>query len=67
MIAKLMVHGRDRREAIARMRRCLDVIVVEGVKTTIPVHQRILEDPDFVAGRLSTKFMERYQAARRAS
>jgi len=67
MIAKLMVHGRDRREAIARMRRCLDVIVVEGVKTTIPVHQRILEDPDFVAGRLSTNFMERYQAARRAS
>ncbi len=67
MIAKLMVHGRDRREAIARMRRCLDVMVVEGVKTTIPVHQRILEDPDFVAGRLSTKFMERYQTARRAS
>jgi acetyl-CoA carboxylase biotin carboxylase subunit len=61
MVAKLMVHGRDRREAIARMRRCLDVMIVEGIKTTIPLHRRIMDDPDFQAGRLSTKFMERYQ------
>ncbi len=67
MVAKLMVHGRDRREAIARMKRSLDVMVVEGIKTTIPMHQRILAEPDFEAGRLSTKFMERFQAARRAS
>ncbi len=61
MVAKLMVHGRDRREAIARMRRCLDVMIVEGIKTTIPLHRRIMDDADFQAGRLSTKFMERYQ------
>jgi acetyl-CoA carboxylase biotin carboxylase subunit len=67
MIAKLMVHGRDRREAIARMKRCLDVMVVEGIKTTIPMHKRILDEADFHAGRLSTKFMERFQPPKRAS
>jgi len=67
LVAKLMVHGRDRREAIARMRRCLDVMIVEGIKTTIPLHRRIMDDADFQAGRLSTKFMERFQAGRRAA
>jgi acetyl-CoA carboxylase biotin carboxylase subunit len=42
-----MVHGRDRREAIARMRRCLDAMVVEGLKSTIPLHRKVLADPDF--------------------
>ena len=42
------------------MRRALEMSVVEGVKTTIPMHLRILNDPDFLAGRLSTKFMERF-------
>ncbi len=65
MVAKLMVHGRDRREAIARMRRCLDVMIVEGIKTTIPLHRRIMDDPDFQAGRLSTKFMERFSEPRK--
>jgi acetyl-CoA carboxylase biotin carboxylase subunit len=65
MIAKLMVHGRDRAEAIARMRRCLDVMVVEGIRTTIPLHRRIVDDPDFQAGRLDTRFMERYQVPKR--
>jgi acetyl-CoA carboxylase, biotin carboxylase subunit len=60
LIAKIIVHGRDRQEAVARMRRTLEMTVVEGVKTTIPLHLRILEDPDFVAGRLSTSFMERF-------
>jgi acetyl-CoA carboxylase biotin carboxylase subunit len=67
LVAKLMVHGRDRREAIARMRRCLDVMVVEGIRTTIPLHRRIMDDADFQAGRLSTKFMERFQAGRKAA
>jgi acetyl-CoA carboxylase biotin carboxylase subunit len=66
LVAKLMVHGRDRREAIARMRRCLDVMVVEGIRTTIPLHRRIMDDPDFQAGRLSTKFMDRYRSAKKA-
>ena len=52
MIAKIIVHGRDRQEAIARMRRTLEMTVIEGIKTSIPLHLKILADPDFVAGRL---------------
>jgi len=61
LIAKLIVHGRDRSEAIARMRRALEMFVVEGIKTSIPLHQRILTDEDFEAGRLDTHFLERLQ------
>ena len=64
MIAKVIAHGRDRSEAIARMRRALEMTVIGGIKTTIPLHLKILNDPDFQAGRLSTSFMDRYQAAR---
>jgi acetyl-CoA carboxylase biotin carboxylase subunit len=60
LIAKLVVHGRDRAEAIARMRRCLSLTVIEGVKTNVPLHRRILDDPDFRAGRYSTRFLERF-------
>jgi acetyl-CoA carboxylase biotin carboxylase subunit len=60
LIAKLMTHGRDRAESIARMKRCLDMMVVEGIQTNIALHRRILDEPDFVAGRLDTRFMERY-------
>ena len=60
MIAKVIVHGRDRAESIARMKRVLGMTVIEGIKTTIPLHLKILNDPDFVAGRLSTHFMERF-------
>jgi acetyl-CoA carboxylase biotin carboxylase subunit len=63
LIAKLIVTGRTRAEAISRARRALDLFVVEGIKTTIPMHRRILDDPDFVGGRLSTRFMERFAAA----
>src|SRR5215468_3370334 len=62
MIAKIIVHGRDRAEAIARMRRTLEMTVIEGIKTSIPLHLKILNDPDFVAGKLSTSFMERFLA-----
>jgi acetyl-CoA carboxylase biotin carboxylase subunit len=62
LIAKLIVWGRDRDEAISRGRRALDFFVIEGVKTSIPLHRRILDEPDFVAGRLSTRFMERLAA-----
>ena len=61
MIAKVIVHGRDRQEAVARMRRTLEMSVVEGIRTTIPLHLRILAEPDFIAGRLNTHFMERFQ------
>ncbi|HKE84567.1 MAG TPA: acetyl-CoA carboxylase biotin carboxylase subunit [Vicinamibacterales bacterium] len=60
MIAKIIVHGRDRQEAIARMRRVLDMTVIEGIRTSVPLHQKILADADFQAGRLSTAFMERF-------
>jgi acetyl-CoA carboxylase biotin carboxylase subunit len=62
LFAKIIVHGRDRREAIARMRRTLEMTVVEGIKTSIPLHLRILSDPEFLAGRISTSFMERFLA-----
>ena len=58
LIAKLIVHGRDRPEAIARMRRALEMFVVEGIKTSIPLHQRILADAHFEAGRLDTHFLD---------
>src|SRR5207247_6869973 len=61
MIAKVVSWGRDRGEAIDRMRRALEVLVVGGVKTTIPLHLRILGEADFVQGRLTTHFLERYQ------
>jgi acetyl-CoA carboxylase biotin carboxylase subunit len=60
LIAKVIVHGRDRQEAIARMRRTLEMTVIEGIATTIPLHLRLLADHDFQAGRLSTAFMDRY-------
>src|SRR5580765_7346583 len=62
MIAKIIAHGRDRAEAIARMRRTLEMTVVEGIKTNIPMHLRILNEPDFHAGKLSTLFMDRFAA-----
>ncbi len=60
LIAKLIVHGKDRPEALARMKRALDMFIVEGIYTSIPLHQRILQDPDFIAGNFDTKFMERF-------
>jgi acetyl-CoA carboxylase biotin carboxylase subunit len=60
LIAKVITYGRDRTEAIARMRRTLEMTVVDGIKTSIPLHLKILQDPDFIAGRLSTSFMERF-------
>ena len=60
LIAKLISYGRDRAEAISRMRRALEMTILEGVKTTIPLHQRILTDPDFCEGRITTRFLERY-------
>ncbi len=66
LIAKIIVHGRDRQEAIARMRRTLEMTVIEGIKTSIPLHLKILSDPEFVAGTLSTSFMERFLARQRS-
>jgi acetyl-CoA carboxylase biotin carboxylase subunit len=61
MIAKLIVHARTRDLAIARMRRALEMMVVEGIKTTIPLHIKIMNDEKFQKGDFSTKFMEEFQ------
>ena len=63
MIAKVIVHARTRDLAIARMRRALDAMVIEGIKTTIPLHLKIMDDPKFQAGEISTGFMEEFLAA----
>jgi acetyl-CoA carboxylase, biotin carboxylase subunit len=59
LIAKIIAHGRDRSEAIIRMIGALGGFVVEGIKTTVPLQKRILADPDFVAGKFDTHFIER--------
>lgn len=60
LIAKLITHGKNREEAIARMARALEMFVIEGIHTSIPTHRKVLADPDFQAGRLDTHFMERF-------
>ena len=59
LIAKLITHGQNREEAMARMRRALDEFVIEGIKTTLPLHRRIFSDAEFQKGRVSTGFLER--------
>jgi len=58
LIAKLIVHGRDRDEAIMRMKRALKEFIVEGIKTTIPFYLKLLEDPDYLSGKFNTDFLE---------
>ena len=67
LVAKLIAYGSDRNEASVRMRRALDMFVVEGIHTTIPLHQRILQDPDFIAGKVDTSFLSRGFPASRVS
>ena len=58
LIAKVIVHARTRELTIARMRRALEAMVIEGIKTTIPLHLKIMNDPNFQAGNISTRFLE---------
>lgn len=67
MIAKVIAHGNTRGEAILRMRRALESMVVEGIRTNVKLQQRILMDEDFVRGRLSTHFMERFAAPKKST
>ena len=60
LVAKLVVRGHTRGDCLMRMKRALESFVVEGIKTNIPMHLKIMDDDDFKAGKLSTKFMERY-------
>ena len=61
MIAKLIVTGRNRQQAIERMKRALDEFIIEGIKTTIPFHRQLMDHPDYIAGNYTTKFMEDFE------
>lgn len=61
MIAKLITTAQTREEAISKMKRALDEFVIEGVKTTIPFHRQLMDEPDYVAGNYTTKFMETFK------
>jgi acetyl-CoA carboxylase biotin carboxylase subunit len=63
LIAKLIVHAPTRAMAIARLRRALDEFAVVGIETTIPLHRRIVDDPDFQAGDYTIHWLERFVAA----
>jgi acetyl-CoA carboxylase biotin carboxylase subunit len=66
LIAKLIAYGGDRAEAIRRMQRALSMFIVEGIYTSIPLHQRILDEPDFQAGRFDTNFIKRFMPGMKA-
>jgi len=67
LIAKLITHGKDREEAMQRMKRALDMFVVQGIHTTIPLHRRIFDDEEFRTGQFDTKFMERFFERQKAA
>ena len=67
LIAKLVTFGHDRSEAISRMERALDMFIVEGIYTNIPLQRRIMRDPEFRAGQIDTKFLERFFARAQAA
>ncbi|MGD1156074.1 MAG: acetyl-CoA carboxylase biotin carboxylase subunit [Terriglobia bacterium] len=60
LIAKLIVHGKDRKEAISRMSRALEMFIIEGISTSVPVQRKIMADPDFQAGNFDTHFLRRF-------
>jgi acetyl-CoA carboxylase biotin carboxylase subunit len=62
LIAKLVTHGKDRQEAMSRMARALEMFIVQGIHTTIPLYSKIMADPDFRAGKFDTKYIERFLA-----
>ena len=62
LIAKVIAHGVDRQEALDRLNRALDVFVIEGIKTSIPLHKKIINLPDFVQGQFDTAFLEKLKA-----
>ena len=61
MIAKLITTAQSRVEAINKMKRALDEFVIEGVKTTIPFHRKLMEDPKYISGQYTTKFMDSFK------
>src|SRR6185295_13186716 len=66
LVAKLITYGSDRAEAISRMNRALGMFVVEGIHTSIPLQQKVMQDPDFQAGDFDTNFIKRFMPAERS-
>ena len=62
LVAKLIVHGNSRPEAIRKMERALEMFVIEGIKTSVPLHQRIMHDTEFINGKIHTRFMDKFLA-----
>jgi acetyl-CoA carboxylase biotin carboxylase subunit len=58
LIAKVIAHGVDRQEALDRLNRALDVFIIEGIETSLPLHKKIINHPDFVRGQFSTAFLD---------
>jgi len=63
LIAKLIAHGKDRSEAIMKMRRALDEFIIDGVNTTIPFHKKVFSNPDFIGGAFNTSFLEKMNSS----
>jgi acetyl-CoA carboxylase biotin carboxylase subunit len=61
MVGKLIVYGKDRSDAISRMHRALSEFTVEGIRTTIPFHQKMMKNPDFINNNFDTKYLENYK------
>ena len=61
MIAKLITTAQSREEAINKMKRALDEFVIEGIKTTIPFHRKLMDDPKYISGQYTTKFMDSFK------
>ena len=64
LIAKLIVHGKDRAEEIIRLKRALREFIVDGIKTTIPFYIKLLDDPDFISGNFNTNFLDQFNKKR---
>ncbi len=62
MIAKVITTDRNRDEAINKMRRALDEFIIEGIETTVPFHRKLMDDPNYIKGIYTTKFMEDYKS-----
>lgn len=62
LIAKLIAFGKERQEALARLNRALDMFTIEGIETTIPLHKKIINHPDFITGKFGTSFLEHFSA-----
>jgi acetyl-CoA carboxylase biotin carboxylase subunit len=65
MVAKLIVHGASRNECLMRLRRALDEYVIGGIDTTLPLHRRLVREPDFIDGNYDIHWLEKFVGLRK--